>query len=103
MSELLKNPKIMEKTQNEVRGILQFQGKHMVDEASIKELKYLKQIIKEPLRLHPPLPLLVPRESMEQCEIQGHKITTKTWVVVNAWSLGKDPKCWLEHEWFILD
>ncbi|KAJ8427199.1 hypothetical protein Cgig2_011775 [Carnegiea gigantea] len=101
MSELLKNPKIMEKTQNEVRGILQFYEKHVVDEASIKELKYLKQVIKETLRLHPPLPLLVPRESMEQCEICGYKIPTKTRVIVNAWAISKDPKRWLEPERFI--
>ena len=101
MSELLKNPKIMEKAQNEVRGILQFQEKHVVDEASIKEFKYLKQVIKETLRLQTPLPLLLPRESMEQCEIHGYKIPTKTRVIVNAWAIGKDPKYWLEPERFI--
>ncbi|KAJ8431983.1 hypothetical protein Cgig2_006480 [Carnegiea gigantea] len=94
-------PKIMEKAQREVRGILQFQEKHVVDKASIKELKYLKQVIKETLRLHPPLPLLLPRESMVQCEIHGYKIPKKTRVIVKAWATRKDPKCWLEFEWFI--
>ncbi|KAJ8426679.1 LOW QUALITY PROTEIN: hypothetical protein Cgig2_018770 [Carnegiea gigantea] len=101
MSKLLKNPKIMEKAQSEMRGILQFQEKHVVDGASIKELKYLKQVIKETFRLHPPLPLLLPRESMEQCEIHGYKIHKKTRVIVKAWAIGKDPKCWLGSEWFI--
>jgi len=63
--ELLKNPKIMETAQNEVRGILQFYEKHVVDEASIMELKYLKQVFKETLRLHDPLPLLLHSELMK--------------------------------------
>ncbi|KAJ8426682.1 LOW QUALITY PROTEIN: hypothetical protein Cgig2_018773 [Carnegiea gigantea] len=99
--EPLKNPKIMEKAQNEVKGIVQFQEKQVVDEASIKELKYLKQVIKETLRLDPSLPLLFPRESMEQCEIQSHNIPTKTWVVVNAWAIVKIPS--VELEQFIRD
>jgi flavonoid 3'-monooxygenase len=36
----------------------------VIDEDDIPQLKYLQAIVKETFRLHPPLPLLLPHESM---------------------------------------
>jgi len=46
------------------------------------------------LRLHPPAPLLVPRETTDDCTIEGYHIPAKTRVFVNAKSIGTDPKYW---------
>lgn len=54
MSQLLKNPSLMEKATAEVRQV--FNGKGYVDEAQFGELKFLKLVIKETLRLHNPVP-----------------------------------------------
>ncbi|CAL1385383.1 unnamed protein product [Linum trigynum] len=98
MSELIRDERVMKKAQEEVRAVFGKRGK--VEETEIHELNYLKMVIKESLRLHPPLPLLVPRESLEQCEMEGYRIPEKTKVIVNAWAIGRDPKYWSEPERF---
>ncbi|CAI0629332.1 unnamed protein product [Linum tenue] len=100
MSELMRNPEEMEKAQKEVRRVFDGKGK-AVDEASIDELHYMKLIVRETLRLHPPLPLLVPRESRETIVIKGYQIPAKTKVAINAWAIGRDPAYWIEPDKFM--
>lgn len=99
ISELMRNPKIMATAQIEVREIFDKLGR--IDEFSISKMKYLKAIIKETLRLHPPAPLLVPRECRELCYINGFEIPPKTRVIINAWTIGRDKRYWKEPENFM--
>ncbi|KAM0997307.1 hypothetical protein ACFX13_007289 [Malus domestica] len=98
ISEMIKNPRIMQKAQAEVREI--FNAKGQVDETEIKEMMYLNLVIKETLRLHPPFPLLLPRECRESCKIDGYEIPVKTKVVINAWAIGRDPNYWTNPDSF---
>ncbi|KAK7407744.1 hypothetical protein VNO78_09792 [Psophocarpus tetragonolobus] len=98
MAEMVRDPRVMKKAQNEVRRVFNMTG-NRVDETCINELKYLKSVVKETLRLHPPLPL-VPRECRQACEIRGYHIPIKSSIVVNVWAIGRDPKFWSEAERF---
>ncbi|KAF5190876.1 Cytochrome p450 [Thalictrum thalictroides] len=98
MSELIRHPDIMEEVQKEVRDIAR--GILILKENDIEEMHYLKAVIKETLRLHPPAPLLVPHESMEKVQIQGYDIPTKTTVMINAFAIGRDPLWWEDPDKF---
>ncbi|KAF7817625.1 Cytochrome P450 83B1 [Senna tora] len=98
MTLLMKNPKEMKKAQDEIRSV--YGEKDFIREEDIQRLPYLKAIVKETLRLFPPTPLLLPRESMQKCNIEGYEIQPKTLVFVNVWAIGRDPETWEDAEEF---
>jgi cytochrome P450 len=90
MTELIKNPRIMKKAQEEVRKLVNKKSK--IDVNDINKMDYLKCILKETLILHPPIPFLLPRETLMSVKIGGYDIPPKTRVYTNAWAIQRDPK-----------
>jgi len=46
------------------------------------------------LRLHAPVPMLVPREAVQDTKLHGYDIPAKTRVLINAWAIGRDEESW---------
>ncbi|XP_022729302.1 LOW QUALITY PROTEIN: cytochrome P450 71A26-like [Durio zibethinus] len=99
MTELLRHPEIMKELQKEVRKVAC--EKSEISEDDLDNMHYLKAVIKETLRLHPPIPLLVPRISTEDVRINGYDIERGTQVIINAWAIGRDPMSWEKPEEFL--
>ncbi|KZV28451.1 hypothetical protein F511_03254 [Dorcoceras hygrometricum] len=98
MAELLRNPHTLEKLQSELRTLIPPCKK--LEEQHLNRLPYLKAVIKETLRLHPPLPFLVPHMAMDPCKMLGYNIPKETQILVNVWATGRDPKTWKDPSEF---
>ncbi|XP_030468614.1 flavonoid 3'-monooxygenase CYP75B137-like [Syzygium oleosum] len=92
MAELLQNQNLMNKAVHELTEVV---GEDkMVEEHHLPELKYLNAVIKEAFRLHPALPLLVPRTPHASCVIGGYTIPKGSNIFLNMGYIHKDPKIW---------
>nr|QNS29942.1 cytochrome P450 [Nothapodytes nimmoniana] len=96
--EVLRQPRIIEKARKELDRVI---GREKwVEEEDLSKLPYIDAIIKESLRLHPLATLLAPHFSIEDCEVSGYHIPRGTTILINTWSIGRDPNSWDEPEEF---
>ncbi|XP_074358029.1 cytochrome P450 71A8-like [Apium graveolens] len=99
MVELLRHPQVTKKVPNELRLI----GRNQLDiiaQDDYEKIPYLKAVIKETLRIHPTLPLIVPREARNNVNIMGYDIVAGTMVLINAYAIGRETALWDEPDEF---
>ncbi|TQD78879.1 hypothetical protein C1H46_035560 [Malus baccata] len=99
LSELLRHPQVMKKVQKELENVVGL--KRMVEESDMEKLEYLDMVVKETMRLHPVVQLLLPHAAIEDCTVDGYHIPKKSHVIVNAWAIGRDPSAWEDAEKFV--
>lgn len=94
MTEILKNPGIYKKIMAELDEVV---GKdRFVEENDIPKLTYFQATVKEVFRLHPGVPLLIPRRTNEACEVYEYQVPKHCIVFVNVWGMARDPQVWPE-------
>ncbi|XP_065636893.1 cytochrome P450 76C4-like [Quercus suber] len=99
MTLLLHNPEKMTKARDELEEVLGTGGH--VQESDISKFHYLQAIVKETLRLHPPLPFLIPRKSETNIEICGFLVPKNAQILINVWAMGRDSSIWKNPNLFM--
>jgi len=99
MTEMMRNKRVLKKVQEEIRETSRQKGTFTKTEIN-SNYPYMKLVIMETLRLHPPAALLVPRASRQQCKIDGYDIPAGVKVLVNAFACARDPEYWEDPETF---
>ncbi|PHT92657.1 hypothetical protein T459_00539 [Capsicum annuum] len=92
MVELLNTPQIMAKVQQELKDVVGVNN--IVEESHLPNLHYLDAVLKETLRLHPALPLLLPKRPSQSAILGGYTIPEGTKVFLNAYAIQRDPQVW---------
>lgn len=101
ISELLKKPEIFNKATEELDRVIG--NERWVEEKDMVNLPYVDAIVKETMRLHPVAPMLVPRFCREDCQVAGYDIPKDSRVLVNVWTIGRDPSLWDHPNEFMPD
>uniref|UniRef100_A0ACD6ALJ1 Uncharacterized protein n=1 Tax=Avena sativa TaxID=4498 RepID=A0ACD6ALJ1_AVESA len=99
MAEMLQNRSILRKVQEELDAVVGIDG--VVEESHLPQLHYLQLVVKETLRLHPALPLMVPHCPSEDTTVGGYRVPAGSRVFVNAWAIMRDPTAWKDPAKFI--
>ena len=90
----------MAKVREELRDALG--SKPHPDESDIDTLPYLRAVVMESMRLHPPSPLLMPHEAMaDGAEVGGFAAPAGTKVIINLWAIMRAPGAWPRPEEFV--
>lgn len=97
MAELIKNPRVQQKAQEELDRVIGFE--RVMTETDFSNLPYLQCVAKEALRMHPPTPLMLPHRANANVKISGYDIPKGSNVHVNVWAVARDPAVWKDpHE-----
>ncbi|XP_075477022.1 flavonoid 3'-monooxygenase CYP75B137-like [Primulina tabacum] len=92
LAEMMAHPQILRKAQQELETTV---GKNnIVEESHVHNLPYLYAVMKETLRLHPALPLLVPHSPSSNSTVSGYTIPKGSRVFINVWAIHRDPDIW---------
>ncbi|XP_050672482.1 cytochrome P450 4C1-like isoform X2 [Leptidea sinapis] len=90
---LAKYPGVQEKLYLELRHVFGDSDRPLVKD-DLPKLKYLERVIKETLRLFPPVPFIIRKVLTEMKLPSGHVLPIGSGVVVSIWGVHRHPKYW---------
>lgn len=97
MTELLHSPEDMKRVQQELANVVGLS--RQVEESDFDKLPFFRSCMKETLRLHPPIPVLL-HSTSEDAVIGGYHIPKQSRVLINTWAIGRDPNSWSNADSF---
>jgi flavonoid 3'-monooxygenase len=92
LAELMANQDQIRLVEEELDRVVGRGGK--VEILDLANMPYLSVVVKETMRLHPVIPLLIPHRATQSCEVGGYRVVQGTQVMVNVWAIGRDLSVW---------
>ncbi|KAL5225731.1 hypothetical protein ABZP36_012370 [Zizania latifolia] len=103
MAELVKNPSIQDKLHDEIEVVIGGSGKRssQIFEEDLQKMPYLKAVVLEGLRRHPPGHLVLPHAPAEDMELGGYVVPKGTLVNFTVADMAMDEKTWERPKEFL--
>eukprot|EP01018_Ginkgo_biloba_P004344 Gb_25217 [translate_table: standard] len=98
ITELLRHPQYMKKVREEIDSVVG--NERLVQDYDLSRLRLLKAVVKEVFRLHPVGGFLIPHLSMQHTKVGGYDIPRNTRILINTYSLGRNPAVWSDPDEF---
>ncbi|KAK3415520.1 hypothetical protein EUGRSUZ_H01144 [Eucalyptus grandis] len=93
MANLVKHPEIQEKLYDEIKSVVG-EGAEQVEEEDLQTMGYLKAVVLEGLRRHPPGHFVLPHAVKEDAELGGYAIPRDATINFMVAEMGWDPEVW---------
>ena len=95
MAELVKNPAVQQKLYDEIKATCGDEGEEVTeDKIEAVNMPYLKAVILEGLRKHPPGHFVLPHKAAQDMEVGGYLIPKGTTVNFMVAEMGRDEGTW---------
>ncbi|KAJ1406121.1 Cytochrome P450, partial [Sesbania bispinosa] len=94
MANLVKYKNVQERLVEEIGGLMRDREEKKVREEDLHKLPYLKAVILEGLRLHPPSHFVLPHAVTEDVVLNGYLVPTNGIVNFMIAEMGWDPTVW---------
>ena len=93
MANMVKYPQIQERLLVEMKGVVG-NGEKEVKEEDLNKMPYLKAVVLEGLRRHPPAYFVIPHAVTEDVVLDGYLVPKKGTLNFMVAEMGRDPKVW---------
>ncbi|GMH20699.1 hypothetical protein Nepgr_022540 [Nepenthes gracilis] len=93
MANLVKQPAVQARLFDEINGVVEAEAEE-VREEDLGKIPYLRAVILEGLRRHPPGHFVLPHTVREETELSGYTVPRKTPVNFMVAEIGWDPEVW---------
>ncbi|GLT55550.1 hypothetical protein SLA2020_286620 [Shorea laevis] len=94
MANLVKYPHIRERVLAEIKGVVVGDGEKEVKEEDLQKLPYLKAVVLEGLRRHPPGHFVLPHAVTEDVDLDGYLVPKNASLNFMVADMGWDPQVW---------
>lgn len=94
MANVVKYPEVQKKVMEEIESVVGVKSGEMIKEEDLQKMPYVKAVVMEGLRRHPPAHLVLSHTSTEEFTVEGYVIPKGALINFGVAEMGWDEKVW---------